>query len=203
MVCFAPGWRKTSAAVARAACNMGLKRLIAVQPQDLDFERMAMMATGPATDLLTRMEVHDDLAAALTAFPYVVDHGAAGRGPPGILLAPGDRRQDRRVFGPQRGRPALRAGEFWAHHEELPFCHALVTIPTGDCSSLNLGQAVLVHGLRTLYRGERPASLCAERLANTQETESMYAMLPGDIAENQFHLPPEPEHWMFNVRRLF
>src|SRR5512135_675259 len=72
VVLFRPRLAENIGAVARAACNMGLKRLIAVQPQDLDFERMAMMATGPAVELLNAMAVHDDLAGALAPFQYVV-----------------------------------------------------------------------------------------------------------------------------------
>ncbi len=48
VVLFRPRLAENVGAVARAACNMGLKRLIAVQPLDLDFDRMAMLATGPA-----------------------------------------------------------------------------------------------------------------------------------------------------------
>ena len=77
VVLFRPRLPENIGAAARAACNMGLKRLIAVQPQDLDFERMAMMATGPAVELLTRLEVYDDLAGALAPFQYVV--GATAR----------------------------------------------------------------------------------------------------------------------------
>src|SRR5574340_1548543 len=72
VVLFRPRLAENIGAVARAACNMGLKRLIAVQPLDLDFDRMAMMATGPAVELLNQMEVHDDLTAALAPFQYVV-----------------------------------------------------------------------------------------------------------------------------------
>ncbi len=44
VVLFRPRLAENIGAVARAACNMGLRRLIAVQPLDLDFDRMAMMA---------------------------------------------------------------------------------------------------------------------------------------------------------------
>src|SRR5664279_4823604 len=64
-------------AVARAACNMGISRLVAVQAQDLDRDRMIKMATGPAARLLDQMEVYDDLARAMAPFQYIV--GATAR----------------------------------------------------------------------------------------------------------------------------
>ena len=72
VVLFRPRLAENIGAVARAACNMGINRLVAVAPQDLDRDRMAMMATGPAERLLDRMEVHDDLARALGPFQYIV-----------------------------------------------------------------------------------------------------------------------------------
>ena len=148
VVLFRPRLAENIGAVARAACNMGLKRLIAVQPLDLDLDRMAMLATGPAVEFLDRMEVHDDLAGALAPFQYVVGTTARLGGVRNDYLSP--REMAARLieltaandvallFGPEN---------FGLTNEELPFCHALVTIPTGDCSSLNLAQAVMVHGL--------------------------------------------------------
>jgi tRNA/rRNA methyltransferase len=48
IVLFRPRLPENIGAAARAACNMGLSRLVVVQPADLDAERMAMMATGAA-----------------------------------------------------------------------------------------------------------------------------------------------------------
>ena len=72
IVLFRPQLPENIGAVARAACNMGINRLVLVQPLELHAERMAMMATGPSARLLDTMEVHDDLAAALAPFQYIV-----------------------------------------------------------------------------------------------------------------------------------
>ena len=41
------------------------------------------------------------------------------------------------------------------------------------------------------------------RLANTRELESMYTMLQATLLKINFITHLNPEHWMFNVRRLF
>ena len=41
------------------------------------------------------------------------------------------------------------------------------------------------------------------RLANSRELESMYAMLQETLVKINFISHQNPEHWMFNVRRLF
>jgi tRNA/rRNA methyltransferase len=41
------------------------------------------------------------------------------------------------------------------------------------------------------------------RLANSRELESMYAMLQETLVRINFISHQNPEHWMFNVRRLF
>jgi len=203
VVLFRPRLAENVGAVARAACNMGLKRLIAVQPQDLDFERMAMMATGPATDLLNRLEVHDDLGEALAPFQYVVGTTARLGGVRNDYFTPREMAEKLvelsvhndigLLFGPEN---------FGLTNEELPFCHALVTIPTADCSSLNLAQAVMVLAYE-LFTAVSYKPHFVPRLANSRELESMYTMLQETLLKINFISQQNPEHWMFNVRRLF
>ena len=203
VVLFRPRLAENVGAVARAACNMGLKRLIAVQPLDLDFDRMAMMATGHAVELLHRLEVHDDLTAALAPFQYVVGATARLGGVRSDYFTPREVAQKiievsahndiALLFGPEN---------FGLTNEELPLCHALVTIPTADCSSLNLAQAVMVLAYE-LFTALSHKPHFEPRLANAREMESMYAMLQETLLKINFIPHQDPEHWMFNVRRLF
>ncbi len=68
-----------------------------------------------------------------------------------------------------------------------------MTIPTADCTSLNLAQAVMVLAYETVHRPEPQAPLRA-RLANTQEMESMYDMLQETLLKINFipHKDPVP-----------
>ena len=192
VVLFRPRLAENIGAVARAACNMGLKRLIAVQPLDLDFDRMAMMATGPAVELLNRMEVHDDLAAALAPFQYVVGTTARLGGVRSDYLTPREVAQKlielsahndiALLFGPEN---------FGLTNEELPLCHALVTIPTADCSSLNLAQAVMVLAYE-LFTAVSCKPHFSAPPGQHPGTGVHVRHAPGDPAEDQLHHPPEP-----------
>jgi len=203
IVLFRPQLAENIGAVARAACNMGINRLVAVSPLDLDLDRMAMMATGPAARLLTQMEVHDDLARALSPFQYIVGATARLGGVRNDYCSP--REMAARLVDISRVNDvALLFGpENWGlTNDELPFCHALVTIPTGDCSSLNLAQAVMVMAYE-LFTAVSAKPRPTPRLANSRELESMYAMLQATLLRINFISHQNPEHWMFNVRRLF
>ena len=185
------------------SCNMGLSRLIVVQPEIMDRERMAMMATASAAHLIDRIEVHEDLAAALAPFQYIV--GATAR-LGGVRLEYANPREiaARLVDISQHNEVALLFGpeNFGLTNEELPFCHALVHIPTAECSSLNLAQAVMVLAYEIFTAAGEKARF-VPRLANSRELESMYAMLQETLVKINFISHQNPEHWMFNVRRLF
>ena len=203
IVLFRPRLPENIGAVARAACNMGLSRLLAVQPEDLDFERMAMMATGPAVRLLEEMAVYDDLAQALAPFQYVVGTTARLGGVRNEYLSP--REMAAKLIDISAGNDvALLFGpeNFGLTNTELPFCQALVHIPTAECSSLNLAQAVMVLAYE-LYTAMSLKPRFVPRLANSRELESMYAMLQETLVQINFISHQNPEHWMFNVRRLF
>jgi tRNA/rRNA methyltransferase len=203
VVLFRPQLAENIGAVARAACNMGIKRLIAVQAKDLDPDRMAMMATGPATRLLKDMAVLEDLAAALAPFQYVVGTTArlggvrndycSPREIAGRLIDISAHNDVALLFGPEN---------FGLTNDELPFCHALVHIPTAECSSLNLAQAVMVMAYE-LHTAASSKAHFVPRLANSRELESMFAMLQETLLKINFISHQNPEHWMFNVRRLF
>jgi tRNA/rRNA methyltransferase len=98
------------------------------------------------------------------------------------------------LFGPEN---------FGLTNRELPFCHALVTIPTGECTSLNLAQAVMVMAYELMTARAEPPAHFRPRLANSHELETMYAMLQETLVKIDYIGHENPEHWMLNVRRLF
>ncbi len=203
IVLFRPRLPENNGAVARASCNMGLKRLVVVQPVSLDEERMATLATGHALKLLAHLEVHDDLAQALNPFQYVVGSTARLGGIRNDYANPREMAARLNDISVQNDIALLFGPEnFGLTNEELPFCHALVTIPTAECSSLNLAQAVMVLAYE-LFTAVSDKPHFVPRLANSRELESMYAMLQETLLKINFISHQNPEHWMFNVRRLF
>jgi tRNA/rRNA methyltransferase len=203
VVLFRPRLAENIGAAARAACNMGLRRLVVVQAEDLDRPRMAMMATGSAAALLETMEIHDDLAGALSPFQYIVGTTARLGGVRNDYYSPREMAARLVEVSAHNDVALLFGPENWGlTNDELPFCHALVTIPTADCSSLNLAQAVMVMAYE-LFTAVSAKPRFVPRLANSRELESMYAMLQETLVKINFISHQNPEHWMFNVRRLF
>jgi tRNA/rRNA methyltransferase len=149
------------------------------------------------------MEVHDDLGRALGPFQYIVGATARLGGVRRDYFSPRELAARLLEISPENDIALLFGPEnFGLTNEELPFCHALVHIPTAECSSLNLAQAVMVLAYEIFTAGGEPPRF-APRLANSAELESMYAMLQETLVKINFISHQNPEHLMFNVRRLF
>jgi tRNA/rRNA methyltransferase len=190
-------------AAARVAKNMGIQRLVVVEPRDCDLTKILKMATHNAEDIVTEMEVFDDLREALKSFQYVVGTTArSGSHRQGVLhprrLAEGliNISQNNRVailFGPEdRG---LR-------NNELKYCDGLVTIPTAGFSSLNLAQAVMILVYEIFLASSNEPKAFVPRLANRDELEGMYDHLKATLTKINFVNPENPEYWMMSVRRF-
>ncbi len=202
VILFRPQLPENIGAVARAACNMGLKRLLVVQPDSLQQERMRMMATPAAAHLLEKLEVHDDLASALSSFSYVVGTTARRGGLRQELLTPREMALRLVELSRLNDIALLFGPENWGlTNKELPFCQALVSIPTAECASLNLAQAVLVLAYE-IWLARHPEPRYEPRLANSRELESMYDMLKETLVKIDFIGHQNPDYWMFNVRRF-
>ncbi len=72
IVLYRPRFPENIGAAARAACNMGISRLLLVAPEDCDLSRMLKVATHSAAVLIQNMRVFPDLVTALQPFHYVV-----------------------------------------------------------------------------------------------------------------------------------
>ncbi len=198
-----PSYPENIGAAARAACNMGISQLIVVDPRDCDLTRILKMATHFAADLVEAMEVFEDLATALAPFQYVVGTTArVGRKRPTVS----DPRQvaESVISVSQPNRVALLFGpENWGlTNDELMLCDALVTIPTGAFSSLNLAQAVMILCYEVFLASREQARPSGPRLATRQELEAMYEQLKKTLINISFINPENPDYWMQQVRRF-
>lgn len=191
-------------AVARAMHNMGLRRLIVVEPKNYDADRMHKTATGSSASVLEEMDIHSDLREALAPFQYLVGTTARiGTLRPALtqprvlaqrLIPISQKNLVAILFGPEdRG----------LSNDQLRFCHTIATVPTGGFSSLNLAQAVVIicYELFMATENDRRAPP-APRLANSFELEGMYDHLRETLSKIGFLDPQNPEHWLLNIRRF-
>lgn len=191
--------------VARAMHNMGISRLVLVNPKNCDRRRMYVTATGSSSQVLESMDIYSDLGDALAPFQYLVGTTARiGASRPALVWPRDLARQlipvskENRVgilFGPEdRG----------LSNDHLRFCHTITRIPTDSFSSLNLAQAVVILCYELfLAAGNSPQHLSpVPRLANSFELEGMYDHMRQVLMKIGFLDPQNPEHWLLNIRRF-
>ncbi len=191
-------------AAARAINNMGIRRLILVNPKNPDKDRMLKAGTIHSMDIIDNIKIYETLEEAIAGFTYIAGTTARlGNMRPAMTspqaLAEGlveiSQKNDIAImFGPEdRG----------LSNEHLQHCHTITTIPTSDFSSLNLAQAVLIVCYEIFRAGMNKSESTPPRLANNFELEGMYEHLKDVLLKIGFLNPQNPDHWMMYVRRFF
>lgn len=199
-----PRYPENIGATARAACNMGVNRLVIVKPENCDLTRVLKMATHAAAEVVEQMEVFETLKDALSSYHYIVGTTArlgkqrhavfTPKEMAGKLVSISRENRVAVLFGPEdRG----------LTNEAIRFCHALVNIPTAEFSSLNLAQAVMILCYEMFLAGGETGAPTLPRLASRHELEGMYDQLKEILVRIDFINPENPDYWMNNMRRFF
>ncbi len=189
-------------AVARAMKNMGLSRLVLVNPWFRGHPQARYMAHA-SEDVLDNARVFDSLREAVadsvlvvgtsqrrrTAVPFVNPKKMAPRvlentlsGPVSILFG----REDRGLL-----------------NDEIKLCQLLVTIPSSKAQpSLNLSQAVMVIAYE-LYSTVHPGASSPLDLAPAEELEQMFEHLERSLTTLGFREWNDGENYLKSLRRVF
>ena len=195
-------------AAARVMKNMGLRRLVLVNPLLFPHAEATARAAG-ADDILATAQVVDGLELALSGCRLVLGVSARRRGIAGPELDP---RQC-----------ALQVAESSVHtdvalvfgressglsNDEMDRCHFLVRIPTDpEFGSLNLAVAVAIiaYELRLAAVARIDSSAVEPRWppATAEEMAHLYAHLQQVLLATGFLNPANPRHLMRRLRRLF
>ncbi|NLD37375.1 MAG: RNA methyltransferase [Desulfatiglans sp.] len=191
-------------AAARAMNNMGIERLILVNPKWIDRGRMLKSGTIHSERIIDNIEIINDLKEAIGRFGYIVGttarlgtHRPAMAAPESLAEKLVDISQNNEVailFGPE---------DKGLSNEHLQYCHTITTIPTSEFSSLNLAQAVLIVCYEIFKASIIHTDSSIPRLANSFELEGMYAHLSGILTKIGYLNPQNPDLWMLYVRRFF
>jgi tRNA/rRNA methyltransferase len=198
-----PHYPENIGAAARVAKNMGIGRLVVVDPPDCDLTRILKMATHVAEDVVAEMEIVDSLRDALAPFQYIV--GTTGRvgSQRQTVKSPRKVAQDLAAIS-QNNHVALLFGpeDRGLANRDLKYCHSLVTIPTANFASLNLAQAVMVIVYEVFLAGTPEPASNVPRLASSYELEGMYDHLKSALAKIHFLNPENPDYWLNSIRRF-
>ncbi len=199
-----PRFPENIGAAARSAMNMGIGQVVVVDPANYDLEKVRMMATHAAADVVEKIILRQHLKEALADYSCVVGTTARlGKERPGIYspsqmaqkLVPISREnQVAIVFGPEdRG----------LANEDIRLCHYLVNIPTAGFSSINLAQAVMILCYEIFSAAIEKDDPFVPRLANRYELDGMYDQLKEILIRIDYIKPDNPDYWMNHIRRFF
>lgn len=199
-----PRYPENIGSAARAMRNMGISRLVVVDPPNYDLNKVLKLATHTGSDVIDKSRICTDLKDALAPFHYVVGATARLGGQRQVINNPSKLAQklvpisiENRIailFGPEdRG----------LSNEDIRYCHLLVNIPTAEFSSLNLAQAVMIVCYELFTVGLEISEESAPRLASRHELDGMYDQLKDVLVRINFINPENPDYWINNLRHFF
>jgi tRNA/rRNA methyltransferase len=194
-------------AAARAMKNFGLWDLRLVAPRDGWPNEKAHVMAVTAKDILDNARVYDDLHEALADLTLVFATTARDRGITKEVLTPEEGARRLRLADPNSKTGLLfgneRAG---LENDDVSLCDAVITIPTAEFSSLNLGQAVLLCCYEWFrVEDDTPAARIERnplhRKPTREEMFQLFDHLEGELTRTGFLYPPDKrEHMQRAIR---
>jgi TrmH family RNA methyltransferase len=194
-------------AVARAMKNMGLERLVLVNPRQFPHSEAIARASG-ADDVLAKAHLVTTVAEAVAGCGFIV--ATTSRARDQYFRVADVRAAAERVLSESRRGPAAvlfgseRAG---LTNEQLEAAHLLIRIPASEAyPSLNLAMAVQIVAYE-LFRArgvQIESAPAAGPLADPVEMERLYEHLAQVLEEVDFRDRTQGgTHLMARLRRLF
>jgi len=196
-------------AAARAMKNFGLSELVLIAPKfEWPNDRAQMLASG-AADILENTRVCSNATEALAPFNLVLATTARDRDILKEIHTPEAAALRLRTAAQAGARTAILFGGERAglDNDEMSLCDAVITIPTAEFSSLNLGQAVLLLGYEWLKSADRtPAVRTRQTIAvpaTRTELTGLFEHLERELDVAQFFFPPAKRETMVrNIRAM-
>ncbi|WP_370977955.1 tRNA (cytosine(32)/uridine(32)-2'-O)-methyltransferase TrmJ [Agaribacterium sp. ZY112] len=198
-------------AAARALKNMGMRKLVLVDPKEYPTAKATWRAAN-AVDVLDQVEVVGTLEEAVADCSLVIGTSARERRIPWPLITP--RECGDRVWSEaQNHKTAIVFGreDRGLTNEELQQCHYHVHIPSNpEYSSLNIAAAIQVLVYEVRMSALAPES--GEPLsfddwdqppANCEALERYYEHLEETLAKLKFYDPENPRQTVTRLRRMF
>ena len=193
-------------AAARAMANFGLTDLRLVAPRDgWPNPKAEAMAAG-AADLLASARLYDTLHDALADLTLVFATTARERGTTKEVLTPAE--AARRLYAATGEKTGILFGNERAglENDDISLCDAVITIPTAEFTSLNLGQAVLLTSYEWFRQGDATPPSRLEhgplhRKPTREEMVQLFDHLEGELTTSGFLYPPDKRDHMVRAIR--
>jgi tRNA/rRNA methyltransferase len=196
-------------AAARAMKNFGLSELVLIAPKfEWPNDRARILASG-AGDILESARICATAAEALAPFNLVLATTARDRDVLKEIHTPEAAARRLRAAADGGTRTALLFGGERAglDNDELSLCDAVITIPTAEFSSLNLGQAVLLLGYEWLKSADATPDVRTRSTmavpATRAELVGLFDHLEQELDAAEFLFPPARRETMVrNIRAM-
>ena len=204
----APQLGENIGAAARAMANFGLADLRLVTPRDgWPNERATAMAAG-AGGVVESARVFATVREAVGELNYVVATTARDRGIASEVLTPAEGARRLRLAAAEGHATAILFGNERAglDNDEISLCDAVITMPTADFASLNLGQAVLLCCYEWFKAGDATPAARIEhgalhRRPTREELFGLFEHLECELTESGFLYPPDKREHMIRAIR--
>jgi len=199
-----PRYPENIGAAARSIRNMGIGKLMVVDPENYDVDKVLKLATHEAADVVERIEICSDVKTALACFNYVAGTTARLGGQRQSVISPSTLAESL-ISISKKNRIAILFGpeDKGLSNEDLRYCHALVNIPTAEFSSINLAQAVMILCYELHKASITGESQFTPRLATRQELDGMYDQLKEMLVRIDYINHENPDYWMNRLRQFF
>jgi tRNA/rRNA methyltransferase len=196
-------------AAARAMKNFGLRELVLIAPKmEWPNDKAQMLASGSG-DILEAAKIYSLAAEALAPYQLVLATTARGRDVVKQIHTPEAGAQALRTASNQGVRTAILFGGERAglDNDEMSLCDAVITIPTADFWSLNLGQAVLLLGYEWLKSADTTPAVRTRTSpavpASREELVGLFEHLEKELDAAEFLFPPAKRETMVrNIRAM-
>jgi tRNA/rRNA methyltransferase len=197
-------------AAARAMKNFGLSDLRLVNPRSGWPNPRADAVAAGATGILETARLFVDVKVALGDLHLVYATSARERGVTKHVLTPAEAARRLRLASARGEKTGILFGNERAglDNEDISLADAVITIPTAEFPSLNLGQAVLLMGYEWLKcADDRPPSRiehgAGQRKPTREEMFQLFEHLEGELLASGFLFPPDKQPPMIrHIRAL-
>ena len=191
-------------AAARCMMNMGLSRLILVDPPE-DKDRNAHKLAAGAHEIIEKAEVFPVLAEALAGHGLVIGTSRhAGKQRKNIRTPREMAEQVIPILSKNRVAIIFGNEVNGLENSDLALCQEIVAIPSSDAfSSLNLSHAVMIIAYELFLASGAYAGQAEWQLAPLEETEGFILQLQDTLQAIGFLEHDHPERMMFSLRQLF
>jgi tRNA/rRNA methyltransferase len=192
---------------ARAMKNFGLSDLRLVAPRDGWPNEKAEAMAVTAKDILDNARVYDDLHDALADLNMVYATTARDRGITKEIVTPEEcAKRLRRAAGTHKTGILFGNERAGLENEDISLADAVITVPTAEFASLNLGQAVLLCCYEWFKVEDDTPSARIEhnpihRRPTREELFQLFDHLEGELTRTGFLYPPDKrEHMQRAIR---